>query len=236
MTSIDPLQAAAGLFILACWLAYGRILAVLGRRPINIQLASVRRQWVLAISRRQAKPFDAVLIGHVTNAAAFFGSATLIVLAGLLTGLLGLERLHTTLTGLGFVAIVDRDAFAMSYGLVLAIVTACFLTFTYALRKFVYAIALIGALPEDIVDGTPEEAMATEAAVVLTEAIKTFNLGIRGFYYAIAALFLFISPGVAVGATLLVTAMLVYRQIGTRTARAIAAYVALQNRDAGDRR
>ena len=36
--------------------------------------------------------------------------------------------------------------------------------------------------------------MAEQAATVLTEAVRCLNNGVRGYYFAIAALFLFVGP------------------------------------------
>lgn len=72
--------------------------------------------------------------------------------------------------------------------------------------------------------------MGEQAAIVLTEAVRSINNGIRGFYYAIAALFLFSGPYVCIAATITITAILYYRQMLSPTARAIAAYVAALKR------
>ena len=61
--------------------------------------------------------------------------------------------------------------------------------------------------------------------VVLSEAIKTFNFGIRGYYYAIASICLFISPLACILATITVTSILMFRQLATPTAHAIQDYV-----------
>jgi uncharacterized membrane protein len=60
---------------------------------------------------------------------------------------------------------------------------------------------------------------------VLSEAIRSFNNGIRGYYYAVAALFLLAGPVACICATCLVMAMLFWRQTMTRTSKAIASYV-----------
>ena len=64
--------------------------------------------------------------------------------------------------------------------------------------------------------------MGEQAAIVLTEAVRSINNGIRGFYYAIAALFLFAGPYVSIAATLVITGILYYRQLYSPTARAKA--------------
>jgi hypothetical protein len=65
-----------------------------------------------------------------------------------------------------------------------------------------YVFAMLGGLqattaesPEVAHDGRADQPR------VLTEAVRSINTGIRGFYYAVAALFLFAGPYVCIGAT-----------------------------------
>jgi uncharacterized membrane protein len=67
--------------------------------------------------------------------------------------------------------------------------------------------------------------LVAAASTVLSQAIKTFNFGIRGYYYAIAALGLLVSPYASIAASVLVTGILFYRQLATPTAHAIQEYV-----------
>ena len=59
----------------------------------------------------------------------------------------------------------------------------------------------------------------------MTEALKTFNFGIRGYYYFIAALGLVVSPYLSLGLTAILTFILFYRQLGSKTAKAIDRFV-----------
>ena len=104
-----------------------------------------------------------------------------------------------------------------------------FLAFTYSLRKLIYTVALSGGLADQAVE-TPQFTIQVEAtATVLTEAVRSFNNGIRGYYYAVAALFLLLGPAACIFATCVVMAMLFYRQTLTTTARAIGKYVDAMN-------
>lgn len=218
-------HAAAVLLVVLCWFTYGPLLSFLGHGSLNSRLELVRRQWVRAMTRRQAKPFDAVLIGHIIHSVAFFGSATLIVLAGVLTVLVSLENLHRTLSNLHFISKISMELFALQYGFLTLVLTVCFFSFTYALRKLIYAIALMGALPDASEDKPVDEQLVNHAAKVMSEALKTFNSGIRGYYYAVAALFMFVSPWACIAATLIATMTLITRQIATPTSRAVNEYV-----------
>jgi uncharacterized membrane protein len=221
--SLAHICAIALLFL--SWFCYPIILRTIGRGSLNSQLVIVRQYWISAATRRQAKPFDAVLLGHITNSIAFFGSATLLVLAGVLSTLAGVKSIHATIQELHFVTATSLELFALQICVLALVVALCFFSFTYALRKLIYTIALLGALPDQSEDCPTSDRMIAGLTMVLSEAIKTFNFGIRGYYYAVAALCLFVSPIACIAATLLVTGILVYRQLATPTAHAIQNYV-----------
>lgn len=211
--------------LLVCWFAYSLLLATLGRGSLNSQLAVIRRHWMTAATRRAAKPFDAVLLGHIINSIAFFGSATLLVLAGVLSIFVSLKSTHATLSELHFVAATSLELFALQIGFLAFVLALCFFSFTYSLRKLIYTIALIGALPDVSDDCPTRDTMAAAASLVLSEAIRTFNFGIRGYYYAIAAVCMLLSPYACLAATAVVSGILLYRQLATPTAHAIQEYV-----------
>ncbi|MEO0671531.1 MAG: DUF599 family protein [Pseudomonadota bacterium] len=218
-------HAIAVLLIFVCWLGYSLALGWLGGGPINAKLESVRFHWIAAMTDRTMRPFDAILIGHITNALAFFGSATLIVLAGLISSFAGVQSIHQLISELDFVSPVSLELFELLLGFVTVVLAISFFSFTYALRKLIYVIALIGALPHTSDDCPTLGRMVEATATVLSEAIKTFNFGIRGYYYAIAAVCLLASPSASIAVTVAVTAILFYRQLSTRTSTAIDIYV-----------
>ncbi|MEO0729009.1 MAG: DUF599 family protein [Pseudomonadota bacterium] len=231
------LDAVAIALIAVCWFGYSYALNLIGSGSLNSQLSTVREHWVRAMTNRVIRPFDAILIGHITNAIAFFGSATLLVLAGTISVFTIIADVHQIVSRIGFVQRVSLELFEMKIALVALVLAICFFSFTYSLRKLVYLIALLGALPhtDDACPTTPRMVEAT--ATVMTEAIRTFNLGIRGYYYAIAALCLIASPLASIAATVIVTFALFYRQLSTSTSRAIADYVdAAQSIPAAPRR
>lgn len=211
--------------LFSCWFCYPIILRVYGRGSLNSQLVIVRQYWIAAATRRQAKPFDAVLLGHITNSIAFFGSATLLVLAGVLSTIASVKTIHETIQQLHFVSETSLELFALQIGVLALVLALCFFSFTYALRKLIYTIALLGALPDEAEECPTQERLIAGLNVVLSEAIKTFNFGIRGYYYAIATVCLFVSPIACIVATVIVTSTLMYRQLVTPTARAIQDYV-----------
>jgi len=215
----------AMVFLAVAWMGYGPLLTVLSKGTLNSQLGQVRNHWVGISTRRENRTFDAVLLGHIINSVAFFGSATLIVLAGLVGAFANVLQVHEMMVQLPFVKIKSVELFAAELAVIVCILMICFFLFTYALRKLIYCVALIGALFEGPVESNEDKAMISATSQVLTNALKSFNSGIRGYYFSVAGLFMFVDPLICIAATAVVTCVLIYRQIYTDTAKSIGIYV-----------
>jgi uncharacterized membrane protein len=236
MTMLEPyLPADFGLphaiavaLILGLWGLYTPVLKLIGRGTLNSQLHAVRLRWLQMHQGidREHRVFDAILLGHISNSVSFFGSGTLIVLAGLVGALANVNNLFLLTRELRFLdKAMSVELFTLYFALLTLILALCFFSFTYALRKMAYTFAMLGGLQTTRGESPEAKVMGEQSAVVLTEAVRSINSGIRGFYYAVAALFLFAGPYVAIAATLAITALLYYRQLFSPTAKAIAKYV-----------
>jgi uncharacterized membrane protein len=224
----DLTHASAIVLILALWGFYTPILGMLGRGSLNSQLHAVRMRWlkVHQSTDREHRVFDAILLGHISNSISYFGSGTLLVLAGLVGALANVNSVFNLTRGLAFIDhTMSLQLFTLCVFLLAAILAQCFFSFTYALRKMAYTFAMLGGLQATKADSVEARIMGEQSAVVLTEAVRSINTGIRGYYYAVAALFLFAGPYVCMAATLTITALLYYRQLFSPTAVAIAKYV-----------
>jgi uncharacterized membrane protein len=228
--SLLHLGAAGLIFFL--WGLYAPILSIIGKGSLNTQLHAVRLRWLhmhQSVSREQ-RVIDALMLGHISSSISYFGSATLIILAALIGTLVSINQVYIVTRELAFLAPMSPDLFALNFALVTLILLLCLFAFTYALRKMAYVFAMLGGLDAAAAQTPDVTIMAEQAARVLTEAVKSINTGIRGFYYAVAALFLFAGPIPCIVATLLITALLYYRQLYSPTAVAIAKYVAALKR------
>ena len=221
-------HAAAIVLILALWGFYTPILKLLGRGSLNSQLHAVRLRWLQMHQgiEREHRVFDAILLGHISNSISYFGSGTLLVLAGLVSALANVNSVYLLTRSLAFVDhTMTLHLFTLCVFLLTAILAQCFFSFTYALRKMAYTFAMLGGLQAPRAESPEARIMGEQSAVVLTEAVRSINTGIRGYYYAVAALFLFAGPYACIAATLTITALLYYRQLFSPTAVAIAKYV-----------
>ena len=218
--------AIALLFVL--WVSYGPIMRVVFNGSLNRQLITVRAAWLTASLYRAQRPFDAILLGHMVNSITFFGSATMLVLAGAASLVVNATGVHAAMLSLYQEGAPSLGLFVIVVAVLNVVLAVTFFSFTYALRKLIYVLALVGALPEraeDELRDSDRHEMVAAASIVLTEALTTFNFGIRGYYYAVAALGLLIAPLVSIGLSVVFTTILLYRQVFSPTARAIGRYV-----------
>jgi uncharacterized membrane protein len=230
-SDLDGSRLGALVLIFVMWALYGTLLNLLGRGTLNAQLHVVRLRWMrmLLDAARENRVFDGILLGQISGSMSFFGSATLIVLAGLLGALVNIRSLHEGLSAIPFFPPVSLGLFTIYFVVLIIIVAESFFSFTYALRKLAYTLAMIGGLNEARTANAHSNVMIAQTATVLTASVKSLNNGIRGFYYAVAALFLFVGPWISILMTLTITALLVYRQGFTPEAMAIERYVRAMN-------
>ena len=213
--------------VFAMWWLYTPVLNLLGRGTLNSQLHVVRQKWMTTSARlsREHRVFDAIILGQISSAMSYFGSATLIVLVGLVGTLASINRVHESLMQMTFFPPVSLELFTIYFASIVAIIARSFFSFTYGLRKLAYTLAMIGGLDETPAITPKAKIMVAETATVLTESVKSMNSGIRGYYFAVAALTLFAGPTISILTTLAMSFLLYYRQGMSKEALAIDRYV-----------
>jgi uncharacterized membrane protein len=223
----DALHFFAVILIFIMWALYSPILRFFGRGTLNEQLHIVRLKWMLMMIRspRENRVFDAIMMGQISSSMSYFGSATLLVLAGFVGTLASINRVHASLTQMAFFPPISLGLFAIYFAALTLIMAICFFAFTFGLRNMAYTLALLGGLEDAPANSPQAEVMVAQTAIVLTVAVKGMNTGIRGFYFAVAGLFLFLGPYISILATLMMSFMLYYRQGLSREASAIERYV-----------
>jgi uncharacterized membrane protein len=128
-------HAVAITLLFAAWWLYSPILKLFGRGTLNAQLGVVRLRWMSLSIARQNRTFDALLLNQVISSVAFFGSATLIVVAGLIGTFANVKAVHAVIADLHFFAPMSVELLAINLGAVALILGISFFSFTYALRK-----------------------------------------------------------------------------------------------------
>jgi uncharacterized membrane protein len=130
---------------------------------------------------------------------------------------------QTLLERLPFVAPSSSALFEIKLLLIIGIFVFAFFKFAWAFRLSHYVAIMIGATP--ILDGSNRdvcEEHARRTAKLVGLAADHANTGLRGFYYAIAALAWFLHPAALMVATLWVLGILVRREFFSRSRRLMA--------------
>lgn len=211
---------AALLLFAVAWLLYAPVLKRLGRRGgyINSDMTMVRRRWMINMTVRENRFLDSQLLGHAINSASFFASSNLILIAALGGAVFGGNAAVRAIEQFGFVSASPHWLFVAKLCLVLAVLARGLLDFIWALRQMNYTLAAIGAAPPLGTDPAIMQAYGEAAAEILNPALSTFNTGVRGYYFALAAAGWLAGPAALAIMTLGAVLLLVWRQSGSNAA------------------
>lgn len=221
---LTPLDGVALVWFIALWWGYGWLTDRRTGTPtsLNQHMLRIRIRWMTNMLYRDNRVMDSMLMGHLINSVSFFASTTVLVLAGLVGVLASADNAYQVVMELGFTQATGRILFEMKLAMLLGIFVYSFFSFTWSVRQFNYTIALIGGAPLE--PGDEALTTAKAAAKVMTLAITTFNRGLRGYYYAFAALGWMIHPYAFMLLVTLVTYVLWHRQFRSAAFDAVARY------------
>lgn len=218
-----PDIAALAIFAVA-WLGYQPLLTLLSLRGgsvINTDMTVIRGAWMANMARRESRFLDGHLLGHTLNSASFFASSNLILIAACAGALFSGERGFRSASSLEVIQTTSRYLFEIQLGLVILTLARGLLDFIWALRQMNYCIGAFGAIPEQA-SGETAEAYGRIASRLLNPALSSFNAGVRGYYFALAAAAWLFGPWTFMVATAAAVSLLLWRQRRSRTAKAIA--------------
>ncbi|MDD7804954.1 MAG: DUF599 family protein [Endozoicomonas sp. (ex Botrylloides leachii)] len=178
-------------------------------------LALYRRDWMLRLLRRDNRTSDASLLTNLRAGVSFFASTSILVIAGLITGIAASEQAVGVLSTIPFVVKTSRELWEIKLLVMVVIFVYSFFEFTWSHRLYNFAGVIIGSapLPEDI-DKRPleQQVFATRAGQIITVAAYHFNLGLRAYYFAMATMAWFISPWLLIFSSMLVVIVLYRRE------------------------
>jgi uncharacterized membrane protein len=176
-------------------------------QSLRAVMHAYREQWMQEMLLRDNRVVDVNILRNLLQGVAFFASATLLVLAGLLTILGSTDRAIAIVRALPYAATTTLLQWELKLIVMCIIFVYAFFKFTWALRQFNYCSTLIGAAPKG-----PDDTFARRAAEMATHASKDFNQGLRAYYFSLAALGWFVSPWLFMTATTGVVVVLYLRE------------------------
>ena len=219
---MSALNIAALAFFGICWLFYQPLLALLSRRggALNTDLTVIRAAWMRNMARRENRFMDGQLLAQALSSASFFASSNLLLIAAAAGALFNSDATFRHVSSLEMIQTSSRMLFEGQLGLVLLTLARGLLDFIWAIRQMNYTIAAIGSIPEHL-DDANHHGFGDLAARLLNPALSSFNAGVRGYYFALAAAAWLFGPIAFVVATAGAMSLLLYRQRRSPAALAI---------------
>lgn len=220
------LDVLALAWFILCWVGYTRYAK--RRSATDVCLSSVmhmyRVQWARALMSRANRISDMSVLATFERNMAFFGSSSLIIVAGLLTVLGNIGEAIDLLANVPFTT--DQSVVQWEAKLLLLVVmfVYAFFKFSWAMRQIGFASILVGAAPETQAVQVSEQEQrdtAERIARVVSMSGHHFNFGIRTYYFALAVLAWFINPWIFMAAAGLVVAVLYRREFNSSVLRTL---------------
>jgi uncharacterized membrane protein len=203
LISVMPaLDWAALVIFFGGWLGYARFAKRRATTQASVLASTnrVRHLWMLQTTRREVRVLDAVVMQSISTSPSFFASTTILIIGGLLAALSTTEKASELVRDLPFTAQTSMLVFDLKLLLLLAIFVYSFFRFTWSMRQYTFGAMLVAAAPEaeqfDAAGASAEmqrNAFADRAGRVVSLAAETFNDGLRGYYFAFAAIGWFFS-------------------------------------------
>ncbi len=196
-------------FPLIGWLLYPLILSQfeVARPSLSTIMARHRLRWVRNAVTRDT-PVDAILTSNLMGSISFFASTTVLLILALFTVYGQFEAVEKALDALRVGPPIGDLELEAELLAMLSILTLGFLSFTLSLRQFNHFCILLGAAEP----GKADKDEIVAIAKLNTVAARNFTQGIRAYYFTIAAVAWFWSPYAAIIGTVVIAAVLMYRE------------------------
>ena len=180
-----------------------------------------RYHWMLRLTERENRVNDGGLIGSLMRSVSFFASASIIILGGVTAALGAVDRGEDTMRALPFLPVISKELLEVKLAVIGLVFVYSFFKFTWSLRQFNYCCILVGGAPSPDASLEIRRAFAKRATRVNELGGRSFNEGLRGYYFALATMGWFVHPLAFVGATLWVVWILWRREFRSRTRQAL---------------
>ncbi|WP_417523358.1 DUF599 domain-containing protein [Marinovum sp.] len=218
--SIWDFAALALLF--AGWIGIGLLIEYPRKRgSVSALTAEYRRAWMEQMVTRDPRIFDSQILSILRQGTAFFASACMIAIGGILALIGNAER----------VAGVAQDftletapiiVWELKLLVVILLAVNGFLKFVWSHRLFGYCAVLMAAVPNDPSDPAAYPRARKAAALNITAA-RSYNKGLRSIYFAMAATAWLLGAVPLILAVLFTLAVVYRREFASQSREALLA-------------
>lgn len=223
--SLTWLDVAAVIAFVSSWAGYAGFADWHARRVPSLHntMDGYRREWMLRMIERDNRMVDVNIMRTLSRSSQFFASTTMLVLGALIALLGYVQRAQDVVSGLPFTIQASQRLLEMKIVLLVLIFVYSFFKFSWAIRQLGFCSTLVGAAPKMPKDNPEQYAVdINRIAAVTSYAGTNFNSGLRGYYFALAAMTWFLHPYLMLIATAWVVYVLYHREFASKTLHALA--------------
>jgi len=217
----------AAFWFLFCWVGYSSFAKqkAKSRYSLSSVLHIYRKNWMQNMMKRENRISDTALIAGLERQTTFLASTSIFVIAGLVTIMAAIDKVHQTLSTLPFVN-TDMTAIQLQFKifLLLSVYVYAFFTLTWAIRQYGFAALLLGAAPlhnDASVSDEKRTSYAHSTAKVIDNAGHSYNYGLRAYYFSLSILPWFFNTWLFMITATLVVIVLYRREFFSRTLRTL---------------
>lgn len=198
MHNIATIDIVAPFWFFLCWVGYSYIADHMSRTrgSLLVVINHHRLNWMRRMLKRDNRMVDSTLIGNLSRSISFFASTTIFILLGLFTLLKYHEEASEVLQNIPGAAHTSSELWEFKVFLLIVIFVYTFFKHTWSLRQYNYVCVMVGAAPMPNEQGLHHfnaERYAANSAKLISNASKHFNMGLRAYYFGIAAVSWFLS-------------------------------------------
>ncbi|TFL16478.1 DUF599 domain-containing protein [Jannaschia formosa] len=191
---LSSLDLAALAVLLLAWLGSGWAIEhpPRGRMSVTLLMQGYRRDWMVEMTTRQPRIFDATILSSLRQGTTFLTSAAMISVGGVLALAGNAERLDGVVMGVGLDG-PSPEIQQLRLAIVALLLVYAAFKFVWSNRLFGYCAVVMASVPNDPrnANALPRAAKAAELNV---RAALNFNRGLRAVYFAFAALAWLLGP------------------------------------------
>ncbi len=222
MLNIPLIDWVVFIWFCSCWVGYTYFARRKSRRKASLVVAMriYRREWFKHMLRHEVRIAHVSALSTLQTVSTFFASTALVILGGLVALLGTTERVVSLAADLPFARHDSELVWLVRILLLIFIFVYAFFVFTWSIRQYNFCTVLVGAAPRS---DRPEEHQAFLDAItsLASFAAENFNLGLRAYYFALAAMTWFVHPWLFVATSALVVHILHEREFRSPTLRTL---------------
>ncbi len=222
--TIMLVDVVALVWFVALWTGYSYYAEAQYNRAPNLMhiMDQLRIQWMRQVLKRESRIVDGTLVGNLLRSISFFANTSIFILIGLLTVLGYSHSAVKMLAEIPFAAPSTSFMWEVKVFNLGIIFIYAFFKFTWSLRQYNYCCILVGAAP--MPDESPHlhENYAVKSGHVIANAGRHFNMGLRAFYFGLAAISWFLHPLLFMALTALVVMIIHRREFRSHTVNSLS--------------